>query len=200
MVAYMGPPDRRPAFPIYDTYDLPEYRQEPGIARFLPCNWLQVRENATDPAHFLFLHTIPGNDEFTGDFAQPSERDYMETRLGMVYIDTRRLGEHVWVSVCDFILPAVNQGTDPGERYAEGGENRPTITSWAVPVDDAHTIRLGFERTRRDEAPKRGGGFGQTVERSYEERQRTPGDYDAQVGQRPSRSTPWSTWPPPTGA
>ena len=96
--AYMGPPDRRPAFPIYDTYDLPEYRQEPGMARFLPCNWLQVRENAMDPAHFLFLHTISGNDEFTGDFAQPGELDYMETRLGMVYIDTRRLGEHVWVS------------------------------------------------------------------------------------------------------
>jgi phenylpropionate dioxygenase-like ring-hydroxylating dioxygenase large terminal subunit len=183
--AYMGPPDKRPAFPVYDTYDLPGYRQGPDIVSFFPCNWLQVRENTMDPAHLLFLHTIPGNDEFTDDFAEPGEIDYMETPLGMVYIDARRMGEHVWVSVTDFILPAVIQGTDLGEAFEDRDGNRPTITSWSVPVDDTHTMRLGFVRTRREKAPTLGGGFGQTMERSYEDRQRTPGDYDAQSSQRP---------------
>ncbi len=183
--AYMGPPDKRPVFPIFDTYGLPDYQHGAGVARFLPCNWLQVRENAMDPAHFHFLHTIHGNDEFTGDFALPGELDYMESPLGMVYIDTRRVGEIVWVSISDFILPAINQGTDLGEDVEGRDGNRPTITSWAVPVDDTNTIRIGFVRAREGSELKRGGGFGQTVERSYDERRRTPGDYDAQTSQRP---------------
>ena len=183
--AYMGPPEKRPAFPIFDTYGLPGYQHGAGEARFLPCNWLQVRENAMDPAHFHFLHTIRGNDDFTGDFAQHGELDYMESPLGMVYIDAMRVGESIWVSISDYILPAINQGTDLGEGFEERDGNRPTITSWAVPVDDTHTMRLGFVRARDGKELKLGGGFGQTLERSYEERQRTPGDYDAQTSQRP---------------
>ena len=49
-------------------------------------------ENVHDPAHLLFLHTIPGNVGFTGDFAEPPEEDFIETPLGMAYIDTRRVG------------------------------------------------------------------------------------------------------------
>ena len=183
--AYMGPPEKRPAFPIFDTYDLLGYRQEADVARFLPCNWLQVRENAMDPAHFHYLHAIPGNDEFTGDFARPGELDYMESPRGMVCIDTRRVGETIWASITDLILPAIIQGTDLGEGFEERDGHRPTITTWAVPVDDTNTMRLGFVRAREGDELKRGGGFGQTVERSYGERQRTPGDYAAHVSQRP---------------
>jgi hypothetical protein len=38
--AYMGPPDRRPPFPVYDSFVRPGYRLMPGQKYFYPCNWL----------------------------------------------------------------------------------------------------------------------------------------------------------------
>ena len=49
----------------------------------------------------------------------------------------------------------------------------PTPSSWAWPA-----LKEGAKRLE-------GTGFGQTDERPYDERQRVPGDYDAQVSQRP---------------
>ena len=34
--AYMGPPEKRPVFPIYDTFDLPEYSNSPLLPRSGP--------------------------------------------------------------------------------------------------------------------------------------------------------------------
>jgi hypothetical protein len=59
--------------------------------------------------------------------------------------------------------------------------NRPQATTWAVPLDDTHTMQVGYYRTPEGKEPRRGSGFGQDASRSYEERQRVPGDYDAQV-------------------
>jgi hypothetical protein len=69
--------------------------------------------------------------------------------------------------------------------------SRPYMTIWAVPVDDTNTINTGFlylpndmevDEERLHQLKE---SFGQTGERSYEERQRRPGDYDAQTTQRP---------------
>ena len=73
------------------------------------CNWLQVKENSMDPAHLAFLHTLPGSQGFTDDLGALGEWDWMETPVGMVYIDTRRQGDRVWVRVADFILPNIHQ-------------------------------------------------------------------------------------------
>ena len=54
-----------------------------------------------------------------------------------------------------------------------------------VTVDDTHTMRFSFTYGRIDEKRHEEGSFGQEAERPYEERQRLPGDYDAQVSQRP---------------
>ena len=59
--------------------------------------------------------------------------------------------------------------------------NRPAATTWAVPLDDTHTMQIGFYRAPEGEEPRRGAGFGQDASRTYEDRQRVPGDYDAQV-------------------
>src|SRR5882724_2599730 len=59
--------------------------------------------------------------------------------------------------------------------------NRPQATTCAVPLDDTHTMQIGYYRTPEGKEPRRGSGFGQDASRSYEERQRIPGDYDAQV-------------------
>jgi hypothetical protein len=59
--------------------------------------------------------------------------------------------------------------------------NRPQATTWAVPLDDTHTMQIGYHRAPEGREMRRGSGFGQDGKRPYEERQRVPGDYDAQV-------------------
>src|SRR4029077_7473164 len=44
-----------------------------------------------------------------------------------------------------------------------------------------HTIQIGYRLTPDGKEPRQGAGFGQDASRPYEERQRIPGDYDAQV-------------------
>ena len=185
---YMGPPEKKPPFPVLDTFGLEGHQTIAGPRYTWPCNWLQVKENSMDAAHLTYLHTLPGSIGFTQDLAKKGEWDYMETPVGTVYIDTRRKGENVWVRIADFIPPNIHQ-FPPNLLDIE---ERPTIshpmaTTWTVPVDDTHAMQIGFHRAKEGgPIPLRTSpGFGQDDSRPYEERQRVPGDYDAQVNQRP---------------
>jgi nitrite reductase/ring-hydroxylating ferredoxin subunit len=180
--AYMGPPDKKPPFPLFDTYDLPGYQLVARAPTLWPCNWLQVKENSMDPAHVAFLHTLPGSDGFSEDFKELAEWDWMETPAGMVYIDTRRYEDKVWVRVADFILPNIHQFPPNQDPVAQRNVlNRPQATTWAVPLDDTNTMQIGYYRALEGKDPQRGTVFGQDGNRPYEERQRVPGDWDAQV-------------------
>jgi phenylpropionate dioxygenase-like ring-hydroxylating dioxygenase large terminal subunit len=185
----MGPPEAKPVFPTYDTFDVPGLELHPAAQFLLPCNWLQVKDNAMDPVHTSFLHAISSGYHFTAAFGELAELDWQETPYGMIYIATRRVDDFVWVRVCDFMAPNVHQFTREIEEAAsERIASRPVVIRWAVPVDDTRT--LNFELAQIDPAwgltpvqiaqP----GFGQSADRSYEERQRRPGDYDAQLSQR----------------
>jgi phenylpropionate dioxygenase-like ring-hydroxylating dioxygenase large terminal subunit len=180
--AYMGPPDKQPPFPILDTFDLPGYRLVARTPSLWECNWLQVKENSMDPAHLQFLHTLPGSQGFVDEFKMNPEWDWMETPVGMVYLDTRRQDDLVWVRVADFILPNIHQFPPNDEHLAARNSiARPQATTWAVPLDDTHTMQIGYYRAPEGKPLRSGAGFGQDGSRSYEERQRVPGDYDAQV-------------------
>jgi phenylpropionate dioxygenase-like ring-hydroxylating dioxygenase large terminal subunit len=188
--AYLGPPDRRPPFPLYDTFRLPDHQLLPGPRFTLPCNWLQVKDNCMDPVHGAFLHAIVSGHQFTAAWGVLPELEWQSTDFGMIYIATRRLGERVWVRISDFMVPNIHQfPPDWDEAKEEKIFDRPMITRWAVPIDDTTTMNIDFAHyhpgwtvpVERITNP----AFGQTDERPYAERQRQPGDYDAQVGQRP---------------
>ena len=188
--AYMGPPPARPAFPLYDTFDLPGYTLMPAGKFALPCNWLQIKDNSMDPVHTSFLHAISSGYQFTPAFGALAELDWEETLYGMMYIATRRIGDLVWVRVADFMAPNVHQFTrELEDATKEKAATRPVVIRWAVPIDDTHTWNM--ELAQVDPAwrltPEQVGspGFGQSDDRSYEERQRHPADYDAQASQRP---------------
>jgi hypothetical protein len=98
----------------------------------------------------------------------------------------------------DYLPPNIHQFCATWEDgKLEKKFQRAMITLWNVPIDDTSTMNLGFrhineaiteEEQARINAQKNsltGEGFGQNGNRPYEERQRIPGDYDAQVGQRP---------------
>jgi len=187
--AYMGPPSRRPAFPLYDTYEVPGHVLSPAAKFTLPCNWLQIKDNSMDPVHTSFLHAISSGYQFTEAFGALAELDWQETAFGMSYIATRRVGDHVWVRVADFMAPNVHQFTrEIEEATREHIRSRAVIIRWAVPIDDTHTWNM--ELAQVDPAwgltPEQisRAGFGQSSDRAYEERQRHPADYDAQSSQR----------------
>jgi phenylpropionate dioxygenase-like ring-hydroxylating dioxygenase large terminal subunit len=185
--AYMGPLDRQPVFPIYDMYELPGFRLQPGPRYILPCNWLQVKENSMDPVHTAFLHTIVSGCQFTEAFGDVGVMEWQETPCGMIYIHTRRVGDMVWVHIADFMPPNIHQFPPTWEdAKQEKVFQRPQAINWAVPFDDTHTMNIRFTFVN-DEQPKRLAPtrFGQEGERPYEQRQRQPGDYDAQTSQRP---------------
>jgi phenylpropionate dioxygenase-like ring-hydroxylating dioxygenase large terminal subunit len=188
--AYLGPPDRRPAFPLYDSYAVPGHTLMPAAKFTLPCNWLQVKDNSMDPVHTAFLHALSSGDQFTAAFGAVPELDWVLTEAGMVYIATRRIGDLVWVRVCDFMPPNVHQFTrEIEEATAPKPASRPVIIRWAVPDDDTHTTN--FELAQVDPAwgltaeQVAQPGFGQSDDRPYAERQRSPADFDAQSSQRP---------------
>jgi phenylpropionate dioxygenase-like ring-hydroxylating dioxygenase large terminal subunit len=190
--AYMGPPDKKPAFPAFDAIDMPGWRTEAGRKRELPCNWLQIKDNSMDQVHTAFLHTIISGSQFTDAFGQIPELEWRETPYGMIYIATRRIGEMVWVRIADLILPNVHQFAPYYETAAaETTFDGPQMTMWTVPIDDTHTMDLSLihideSRHMSDETIEvLKEGVNQKGGRPYEETQRQPGDYEAQVSPGP---------------
>src|SRR5437667_4955542 len=175
--AYMGPSDRRPPFPLYDSYDVTGYTLMPAARFTLPCNWLQVKDNSMDPVHTAFLHALSSGDQFTEAFGVVPELDWALTEAGMAYIATRRAGDLVWIRVCVVIPPNIHLFTRVVEEAtAPKATSRPVIIRWAVP--DADTDATQFQLAQVDAAvgcraahwalP----GFGQSADRPYAERQR----------------------------
>lgn len=90
-------------------------------------------------------------------------------------------------------------GTPMGELMQAEGEKffrRASITRWNVPIDNTHSWIFGWRHFNDDVDPFREGKreecgrnsvdfIGQTNQRPYAERQRLPGDWDAQTSQRP---------------
>tara|TARA_A100001037_G_scaffold242579_1_gene223058 strand:- start:9 stop:1388 length:1380 start_codon:yes stop_codon:yes gene_type:complete len=194
--AYMGPPEEKPEFPILDTFEQPHDNKLVPYSIHHPCNWLQVAENFMDPVHAVFLHTNLTNVQFTDAWGNMPTVDFGELEDGMYYINCRRVGDMVWVRSNHLLAPNLGQVAalweDADEEKYFG---RASITRWTVPIDDTHCWIFGFRHYNSNIDPKSLGKpeecsdnsvdfFGQTGERPYEEKQRTPGDYEAQISQR----------------
>jgi phenylpropionate dioxygenase-like ring-hydroxylating dioxygenase large terminal subunit len=191
--AYMGPPAEMPPFPVYDSLIRPGYRVIPGRKYFYPCNWLQIQDNTMDPAHTAFLHTIVSGAMFTEEFGVLPELDFLETPIGMIYVATRRVGDNCWARMVETVLPNLQQVAPIWENgRQERAFSGPMMTRWLVPMDDTHTmfIELRHVSETDGETPSWWADRaqmlpGQIAADSYEEGQRRPGDYEAQVSQRP---------------
>jgi nitrite reductase/ring-hydroxylating ferredoxin subunit len=195
--AYLGPPDRIPEPPTYDTQAIDDTQAIP-FALDTPCNWLQVYENTQDPVHVVYLHTRMSGAQFGDASGAEQVIDYRETPLGMVNVQTRRWRGHYWTRLTESILPNGNQ-TGAIWEAADRRKifQRASMLRWMVPIDDTHTRTIGWRFFRAELDPHGLGNatevgkgkidfVGQTEdERPYRERQRQPGDYEVQVSQRP---------------
>ncbi len=194
--AYLGAPDRRPAFPDYDTLNLTGVDLRP-YALSHDCNWLQVHENLMDPLHAVFLHSRMGEIQLTEAWGEMPVTDWFEHGDRVCYLTARRIGDKVWVRFNEVGFP--NFGQVAG-FWEDGSEEkffeRVGATRWTVPIDDTHCWIFGL-RHFSDALEVKGLGnpaqvgfeqldiYGQTRHRSYEEMQRNTGDWEAEVSQRP---------------
>jgi phenylpropionate dioxygenase-like ring-hydroxylating dioxygenase large terminal subunit len=191
--AYMGPPDQQPPFPVYDNFTRRGYRLMPGRKYFYPCNWLQIMENAMDPVHTAFLHTIVSGSQFTDQFGVVPELEFIETPIGMIYVGTRRVGDNVWARMVEAILPNLQQVAPVWEDgRQEHPFSGPMMNRWIVPLDDTNTMFIEFRHVSETEGVTPSWWAnrdimlpGQLATDTYEAGQRQPGDYEAQVSQRP---------------
>lgn len=196
--AYFGPIAEMPPFPVFDTMELPDDKMVPFLIPS-PVNWVQVFENSIDPYHVTFLHTRVSGVQFQENLVNLPIVDYHERAAGngVFYTSTRRVGDLVWFRVHDHMLPNFSQN---GGMHVEGNESiffvRTGLTRWVVPVDDTNTITIAWRHFNKETDPLGKGRpelcgynsvdfYGQTDERSYEQRQRSPGDYEVWVSQGP---------------
>ena len=192
--AYLGPSAHQPAFPVYDTFGVPDTRRIPYAFDY-PCNWLQVVENAMDPVHAVFLHTRNHGPAFSEAWGQLSIKEYYAVDGGFYYTNARRVGDNVWVRVHHVILPNMTQA---GAVLSMDGESlrhfgRPTFTRWVVPVDNENTRAIAWANFGdRSDAQREEWMTPRMLEiiegaeprnRPREEALRRPGDYEAFVSQ-----------------
>ena len=163
-----------------------------------PCNWLQVYENTQDPIHVLHLHTRSSGVQFGVASGVDQIIEYETSPTGMINIQTRQVGECTWVRTVESILPNANQtGAIWEEAETEKYFQRTAILRWMVPIDNFATRTIGWRCFSSETDPRNQGDrslvgkenidfIGQTEdERPYHERQQQPGDFEAQVSQRP---------------
>ena len=195
---YMGPPDKQPVFPRYDSLEqsgmvVTAYRNySRGVVA--DCNWLQIHENAMDPVHTAFLHSM-FTTQFTKVFAVIPEMNFEETEYGMKYIREATLptGRH-FTRMLELFNPNVRAVAEALVSNEPHVQKAPVI-GWWVPVDDTHTIGFHLEALRVVDgkpipsnlatAPTGRTAAGNAPRKNYEDTQRDPDDCEAQVSQRP---------------
>jgi nitrite reductase/ring-hydroxylating ferredoxin subunit len=193
---YFGPIEEQPPFFITDAAATAGNALHPYYLPF-PCNWLQSHENAVDPYHSVFLDTRIAGVQFSDAFGILPSTSFRRSALGVLATTARRVGDLVWVRISEDLGPNIAQF---GPTWEDGTAEKlfvpPAITRWVVPFDDTSCATIGWRhfnplvdphgRGRPDEIGLGTVDFpGQTPDRPYDERQRAPGDYDAQVSQRP---------------
>ena len=205
--AYMGPPDKMPEFPIFDLFEHEGYTLEcgeiTGMGNPKPCNWLQIIDNLVDPMHEEIIHaTISGlqfidrNQRLVEELAIIGEGEFVESPTGIITLDMRRVGDAVWARDIEYVWPNMAFLSTPPSFPVEFGPDEkeiheiPHLAFWVVPVDDTNSLEYSFSRTPIGQASSRQkyrgpGGVANAGGRTLEQQQRFPGDYEAQVGQRP---------------
>ncbi|HLQ35575.1 MAG TPA: hypothetical protein VK457_23050, partial [Chloroflexota bacterium] len=132
---YMGPPERKPAFPHFYWMDLPVSHTYVTKC-YQECNYLQGLEGECDSSHLSFLHrefSLAGDQAlYAGNSAPAYEIE--ETDFGLRMIATRKGPESSsYVRVSSFVLPSGCFIPAHNQEY-----------HIYIPADDTHSWRYDF--------------------------------------------------------
>jgi nitrite reductase/ring-hydroxylating ferredoxin subunit len=189
--SYLGPMDKIPEFPHYDSFVIPGNTSSPYRIDY-NCNWIQVLDAIMDPLHTSFLHGQSSGVQFSAGFAEVGEIDFYERGIQYLGCNTRRIEDNVWIRVNELILPNFTQA---GAAFAADGTKsryfgRSSFTRWVVPIDDHHCVALAWANFGDRGDPieyNNQEGFekieaGEIANRTLEEKQKSPGDAEAVEG------------------
>ena len=188
---YMGPPDKKPLLPRYDTFEnLAEdevlIADDNGVGgggpSLLDFNWLQHWENVMDPFHVPILHARFSGNQFTPEMAIIPEVTFEYTPRGVRSVQHRGLGDgRALRRVTEVMFPNLRVVASP--KLTSGQTN---MIGWVVPLDDTSFKIFTIARDSDPEFLKKlrstheGKAWKDLTE---EEHQRLPGDYEAQKSQ-----------------
>ncbi len=191
--AYLGPPEKQPAFPRYDIFeDLGEDEEVVVIDHFAfggpsdaPCNWFQTHENSMDAHHVFILHNAISGPQFDPRLEIWPRIDWQRHEWGVSCSQDRDLPDGtVLHRVTEVRVPTIRVIPTPTLSVLGKTNNM----SWALPIDDTTTRVYALVRKPID-GPAQGlptyGDGKSWFELTDEEHQLYPGDYEAQVGQGP---------------
>lgn len=147
-----------------------------------------------DAIRTALLHTIVSGAVFTDEFGVLPELDFAETPVGIIYIATRRVGDTVWARMVENVLPNLQQVAPIWETGQQGHPfSGPMMSRWIVPLGDTNTMLIELRHISETEGVTTPDWWadrgimlpGQIAADTYEESQRRPADFEAQVSQRP---------------
>ena len=117
---------------------------------------------------------------------------------GMIFTAGRRVSDdRVWIRISELAFPNWAQNASLAPSADRVRHSSVAMTRWQVPVDDENSIAFGWRHFNDEVDPDHVGVedncgvdridflIGQTRHRSYDEKQRVPGDYEAITGQGP---------------
>ena len=208
--AYMGPPEAKPVFPEYDAYRMPAGTRLVPFSNLYACNWLQVYENLIDHFHSAVLHNNMTVDSIDAElaaglnlgegFREMPVIEWHATRNGngLIFSAARRVADdRIWIRITEQNFPNFVATASLVPSAARLRHTTVAMSRWQVPVDDENMIVLGWRHFNDEIDPDHMGCAedcgvdridfldGQTRHRTYYEKQRAPGDYEAMTSQRP---------------
>jgi len=191
LFAYMGPPERKPAFPTFDVLDDEDDDRlvvaddtslgsgGPVICDF---NWLQHWENVMDPFHVPILHARFSGNQFVEDMAVMPEVTFSYTERGVRSVQLRTLDNgKVLRRVTEVMFPNLRIVASP--KLALG---RTPWISWVLPMNDTAFRIYTIGRVRDlDEIARAKSTFAGRAWRELDEAEhrQMPGDYECQRSQ-----------------
>jgi nitrite reductase/ring-hydroxylating ferredoxin subunit len=192
--AYLGPPGKKPVLPRYDVLENigPGEKMWYSFGGFgstgdeslevVPYSWLHMNDNVMDPFHVQVLHSTFSVVQFHPQFALMPKVDFFFADHGVCYTAVRKLDNGQEVDrISSWLMPNIMSVPDVQLRPGPSSG-----ISWVVPVDDSHYVQAMVSKIPESLSFRgillNGKTWG---ELTFEDHQRTPGDYEAQAGQGP---------------
>ena len=191
--AYLGPPQKKPVLPRYDILD--DLRPDQHLVCYLggfgstgdpslevvPYSWLHMNDNVMDPFHVHVLHSTFSGVQFAPGFLVMPTVEFFYADHGVCYSAFRKLDDGTEMKrISSWLMPNIMSVPD-----IDMSDGRSSMMSWVVPCDDssyrqAMVMKVPRSVGRHPGIRLNGKTWG---EMTTEEHQRTPGDFEAQMGQ-----------------
>ncbi len=189
--AYMGPPEKKPVLPRYDVLEnpAPDERYVAVIGgqgatgddtfEIVPYSWIHMNDNVMDPFHVQVLHSTFTVVQFVAEFKVMPKCDFYPVEDGVCYSAYRKLDDGREMDrISHWMMPSI---MSVPSIFFDAGPS--TSIGWVVPADDESYFQVNVRKSRDNRK------FSLPIdgklwhERTDEEKQDVPGDYEAQVGQ-----------------